>query len=317
MNPTTARSASKPCSVCFRHCHPAEGELGFCRARRMKNGRMTAENYGRITSLALDPIEKKPLARFYPGSRILSVGSYGCSMNCAFCQNWEIAGAGPEDVPSTFVSPADLVDLAVQAQNKGNIGVAFTYNEPLVSWEYIRDTGELLHEAGLKTVVVTNGMADLSVLREIAPYVDAMNIDLKSFRPDFYRRLLDADLDMVKTFIAEAVKLCHVEITTLIVPNENDSPEEIRELSAWIAGLDAAPRFYGDPSTHGGKYSAPLHPMALRAKKAGAGAGIPLHITRFFPRRDMRGKAATPVNTIYRLCDIARQNLNYVYPGNV
>ena len=329
------------CNVCYRHCKPAEGVLGACRARRMVNGEMVCDNYGKITSLALDPIEKKPLNRFYPGSNILSVGSYGCSLSCKFCQNHSIAMAGPSCsssasvdeslyeisysgasssgktgrnnesawpvVSTEYLPPEKLVDLAETLVTRGNIGVAFTYNEPLVSWEYVRDAGRLLHEKGLKVVMVSNGMASTEVLGEIAPYVDAMNIDLKSFNPEFYREICGGDLEMVKAFISEAVKTCHVEITTLVIPGENDSDEEMREIAQWIAGLDANPEYYTDdaPATD-----------AYNKESSCSGKLIPLHVSRFFPMYKMQDKAPTDVSRVYRLAAIAREYLNYVYTGN-
>ena len=166
------------CSVCFRHCHIPEGGLGFCGGRTAKNGKVEAFNYGRITSLALDPIEKKPLARFHPGSLILSAGSFGCNLRCPFCQNYEISWS---DEAAKFaekaesLQPEELVEIAEATRNRGNIGIAFTYNEPLIGYEFIRDTTRLAKEKDLKTVIVTNGTAELTVLEELKPYIDAMN----------------------------------------------------------------------------------------------------------------------------------------------
>ncbi len=274
------------CKVCFRHCNIKEGERGFCGVRKVQDGVVTADNYGKITSLALDPIEKKPLRRFHPGSMILSAGSYGCNLRCPFCQNYEISWSEEAkrfESEAERISPEELADTAAYYRDRGNIGVAFTYNEPLVGYEFVRDTARLVHEKGMVNVLVTNGMADLSVLKEILPWIDAMNIDLKSFSGDFYRNLILGDLEMVKTFIAESVKGCHVEITTLIIPDENDSEEEMRRLSSWVAGLSPE---------------------------------IPLHISRFFPRFHMQDRNATDVKKIYRLAEIARESLQYVYTGN-
>ncbi|MBO7334039.1 MAG: radical SAM protein, partial [Lachnospiraceae bacterium] len=175
---------------------------------------------------------------------------------------------------------------------KGNIGVAYTYNEPLVGYEFVRDTAKLVHENGMKNVLVSSGMADLSVLDEISPYIDAMNIDLKGFTEYFYNDLIHGSFDMVLDFIKEAVKVCHVEITTLIVPGENDTVQEMRDISSFIAGLKDA-------------------------KGNVVGADIPLHISRFFPRFHMTDRAPTDVGLIYKLTDVAKERLNYVYPGNV
>ena len=172
------------CKVCFRHCNIPEGGLGFCGARTCTDGEVVAANYGRVTSLALDPIEKKPLARFMPGSMILSAGSYGCNLRCPFCQNYQISWS--EEAyrfadRAEYISPDELARIALACRDRGNIGVAFTYNEPLIGYEYIRDTAKLVHEQGMVNVIVTNGTADLQVLSELAPYIDAMNIDLKGF----------------------------------------------------------------------------------------------------------------------------------------
>ena len=278
------------CQVCFRHCRIEEGKLGFCGGRTVRDGRVEAYNYGRITSLALDPIEKKPLARFYPGSMILSAGSFGCNLRCPFCQNYDISWS--EEAKklakrAETIRPEELVEIALQTKSRGNIGIAFTYNEPLVGYEYVRDTARLAKAEGLKTVLVTNGTAELPILREIAPYIDAMNIDLKGFTDLYYTKILGGSRPMTMAFIEEALKTAHVELTTLIVPGENDSEEEMRELSVWVSTL-----------------------------KAPDGESVPLHISRFFPRFHMTDRSATSVRLIYRLAGIAREKLDYVYTGN-
>ena len=278
------------CGVCFRHCQIDEGRLGFCGGRICRNGRVEEYNYGRITSLALDPIEKKPLARFFPGSRILSVGSFGCNLRCPFCQNHEISWSEQAKryaKSAERLSPKDLAELALETRPRGNIGIAFTYNEPLIGYEFVRDTAKLANANGLRNVMVTNGTAELTVLEELVPYIDAMNIDLKGFGGRYYGKVLGGDLRQVLTFIEAAVKNCHVELTTLIVPGENDSEEEMRELSRWVSRL-----------------------------KNPDGEDVPLHISRFFPRFRMRDRDATEVRTVYRLAEIARESLKYVYTGN-
>ena len=282
------------CKTCFRHCDIPEGGLGFCGARTCEHGVVTAANYGKVTSLALDPIEKKPLARFHSGSMILSVGSYGCNLRCPFCQNYEISWSKEAfrfAEKAEYVSPEELANIAESCRSRGNMGVAFTYNEPLIGYEYIRDAARLVHERGMYNVIVTNGTADLSVLKEIAPYIDAMNIDLKGFTDSYYKDVLGGDRGMVMDFITEAVKRCHVELTTLIVPGENDSEDEMRELTRWVAAL-------------------------TDADGTSIGQTIPLHITRFFPRFNMTDRSATDIGQIYRLVDIAREELQYVYSGN-
>ena len=277
------------CNVCYRKCEIKEGETGFCCVRTNASGQVVPVNYGRITSIALDPIEKKPLSRFMPGSRILSVGSYGCNLRCPFCQNYEISWSDEAyeyGEAARILMPEDLADLALRYKSEGNVGVAFTYNEPLVGYEYVRDTARLVHENGMVNVLVSNGMASLEVLQELVPY-----IDLKGFTDRYYRDVLGGDRKMVMEFISEAVRHCHVELTTLIIPGENDSIEEIKELSKWISELTDI-----DGNS--------------------IGQDIPLHISRFFPRFHMTDRAATDVGLVYELADAARQNLKYVYTGN-
>ena len=276
------------CNVCFRHCDLKEGALGVCGARIGLKDRVAPSGYGRITSIALDPIEKKPLNRFFPGSKILSVGSYGCNLRCPFCQNSEISwGDEAKEFADTaeLVTPDELVAIAERYRKNGNIGIAFTYNEPLISYEFVRDTAKAAKEKGLKNVIVSNGTAEVSVLDEISPYIDAMNIDLKCFNADIYKNVLGGDLDMTRRFIERAVKSAHVELTCLIVPGISDSPDMMREMTSWIASLD------------GGK-------------------DIPLHVSRFFPRFHMSNEMPTPVSVVYDLAEIAKEKLEYVYTGN-
>lgn len=270
------------CPVCPHHCKLADGQFGRCRARKNEQGRIVSANYGSITAIMLDPIEKKPLRQFYPGSQILSVGTFGCNLSCPFCQNYGISMAGLGDVPSRTVTPEQLTALAASYQPCGNIGLAFTYNEPLVGYEFVRDTARLAHERGMKTVMVTNGFAELPVLETLLPYIDAMNIDLKGFTHSYYQKLGGA-LETVKAFIARAVRDCHVEVTTLIVPGENDSIDEMKAEAAWIASLDAS---------------------------------IPLHVTRFFPQYHMTDREPTPIHTVYALKEAAEAYLQHVYTGN-
>ena len=278
------------CKVCFRHCDIAEGRTGACGARSCVDGVVTASNYGRITALALDPIEKKPLSRFCPGKKILSVGSYGCNLFCPFCQNYDISRSDGSEFDDE-ITPEQLTELALKYRDRGNIGVAFTYNEPLIGYEFIRDTAKLVKDMGMKNVLVTNGTAELEILEEIIPYIDAMNVDLKSFSEKTYSEVLKGDLKTTKAFIGRAVKSCHVELTTLIVPGMNDSEEEMRELSCWISGLkDSSGNVIGSK--------------------------VPLHISRFFPRYKMNDVRATDVPLIYRLAEIASEKLEYVYTGN-
>ena len=283
------------CDVCFRHCDIPEGGRGFCGARVSEGGWVRSGNYGRITSLALDPIEKKPLRRFFPGSMILSVGSWGCNLRCPFCQNhrisWSAEAMALAD-RTEYLAPEDLIRLAEREKRHGNIGLAFTYNEPLVGWEYVRDAAALSHGAGLKNVLVTNGTAEEHVLEELLPFIDAMNIDLKGFSERRYRDVLGGDLGMVKAFISHAVGACHVELTTLVVPGENDTREEMLRMAEWIASLtDREGRSVGEE--------------------------IPLHVTRFFPRFHMTDRAATDPDAVRELAEAASRKLKYVYTGNI
>ncbi len=278
------------CGVCFRHCEIPEGKTGFCGARTCSDGEVVCSNYGRITAIALDPIEKKPLARFMPGSKILSVGSYGCNLRCPFCQNSEISWSDEAMAlgkSAAAVSPEQLADMALAAKPRGNVGLAFTYNEPMIGYEFVRDTAKLVKERGMVNALVTNGTAETAILEEILPYIDAMNVDLKGFTDGYYRDVLRGDRRMVMDFISRAAEECHVEVTTLIVPGENDSEGEMRELSGWLAELGE-----------------------------GLGRDIPLHISRFFPRFRMTDRDATDVALVYRLAETARERLRFVYTGN-
>ena len=278
------------CLVCPHRCALTEGKTGLCRARGMRDGEIVSLNYGIVSSIALDPIEKKPLARYYPGRVILSVGSFGCNLRCPFCQNWEISASDGQEYINErsrrYVDPGRLAELADELRSRGNIGAAFTYNEPLIGWEYVRDTSELLHKRGLMTVLVTNGCVNEETAERILPLTDALNIDLKCFRPETYSKLLGGDLEAVKRFIAMAAEECHVELTTLIVPGMNDSEDEIRELTGWVSSLPG-------------------------------GEEIPLHLTRFFPRHKMKDRKATDPKSVLRLVSVARERLRWVYPGNM
>ncbi|MDD6154399.1 MAG: radical SAM protein [Eubacteriales bacterium] len=273
------------CKVCPRHCAIADGETGACGVRENRGGENVCGNYGKIAALALDPIEKKPLAMYKPGSYILSVGSFGCNMFCPFCQNSDISHPGRR-APGEHAAPDDLVRLAVRLKDQGNIGIAFTYNEALTGYEFVRDTASLAKSAGLDTVLVTNGCFSKEVLAEVLPYIDAMNVDIKSFREEVYKEVLGGDLACVKDFIEAAVSSCHVELTSLIVPGMNDSEDEMRELAAWIAGLD------------------------------GGEGKIPLHVTRCFPAWKWQGLEPTDVGLVYRLADVASEHLEHVFVGN-
>lgn len=266
------------CKLCHHGCVIKDGKIGLCGVRHNIGGILYAESYGRLSGLALDPIEKKPLRRFHPGRDILSVGSYGCNMSCAFCQNCSISQEVP---PTKFMSPEELLDIAKSERN--NLGIAFTYNEPLMGMEYLLDTAPLFQDAGFKVVLVTNGMVTREPLEALLPYVDAMNIDVKGFTPEYYRTL-GGDLETVKQTVKRCVTDCHIEVTTLIVPDKNDGDSEMTALSEWLASISP---------------------------------DIPLHITRFFPRYKLTDTLPTPIETLSGLAKIAKQSLRYVYMGNI
>ncbi|ERM91400.1 radical SAM protein [Caldanaerobacter subterraneus subsp. yonseiensis KB-1] len=266
------------CRLCPHNCYIPEGRYGVCGVRKNVGGRLFSENYGVITSIALDPIEKKPLYHFYPGSYIFSVGTYGCNLKCKFCQNWEIAHQKWE---GDFISPQDLILHAKRQRH--NIGIAFTYNEPLIWYEYVYEGLQEAKKQGLKTVLVTNGYINPEPLKNLLPYVDAMNIDVKAFTEDFYKKIVGGRLDPVLKTVEEASKHSHVEITNLIVTDLNDSEEEIRNLSKWLFQIDK---------------------------------NIPLHFSRYFPQYKL-ANPPTPISTLERARDIAKEYLNFVYIGNV
>lgn len=271
------------CSICPHECSLSEGQIGLCRARVNRDGKIACDNYGQTTAYALDPIEKKPLMRFHPGSKILSVGSYGCNMRCPFCQNSDISVSDVwENNECEYLSPENLVFRARLAAMNGSIGIAYTYNEPLIGFEYVYDCAKIARVEGLNNVVVTNGMINQEPLLMLLPFIDAMNIDLKGFTEEFYN-LLGGNIKAVKNTIKTAVSYCHVEITTLIIPGKNDSREEMDALSAWLSSISPE---------------------------------IPLHISRFFPRWKYQNYNPTPIETINNLADIARKHLKYVYKGN-
>lgn len=271
------------CELCFHRCALEEGQWGICRARVCRGGRILCENYGCITSLALDPIEKKPLRHFFPGSWILSAGSYGCNLRCPFCQNDSISMSDGGGLAVQRAAPEILADQAAELVSRGNIGLAYTYNEPLVGYEFVRDCAGLVRERGLKNVLVTNGTLLQEPLKKLLPLIDAMNVDLKGFSEGYYR-WLGGDLETVKAFIKTSVEAgCHVEVTTLAVPGENDGGEEMDAEARWLASLNPE---------------------------------IPLHVSRFFPRYRVLDKPPTSVETVYALAETARRHLKHVYEGN-
>jgi pyruvate formate lyase activating enzyme len=239
-------------------------------------------NYAKVGAMALDPIEKKPLYHFYPGSQIFSLGTSGCNLSCGFCQNWQLARAGSRDMQP--LSPRQLLGLLQEDPRlQVQLGVAYTYAEPSVWYEYIRDCAPKVKGIGKKNVLVTNGYINPKPLEELLPYIDAMNIDVKAFNEDFYHRNCAGSLKPVLETVKRAVGRCHVEVTCLLIPGENDSLEEISGLARWLGEL---------------------------------GRDIPLHFTRYFPSHKM-SRPPTPPATLYAARKAALKYLNYVYVGNM
>lgn len=270
------------CELCPQACQIPVNQTGFCNVRQHKDGTLLTANYGLVSTIALDPIEKKPLYHFFPGSSILSVGTIGCNLACEFCQNWQISRKAKG--PTRPVSPNELCSLAAQThRDKGNIGLAYTYSEPAVWFEFLMDTMPLVRDAGLQNVLVTNAVLRAKPWRELLRYTDAANIDLKGFTPEYYRRYCHGQLQPVLDNIQSAVGRIHVELTTLIIPGANDGPEQLESMARWIATLDPE---------------------------------IPWHLSRYFPNYRMR-QPATPLETMVMAGEIAKCHLKYVYLGNL
>lgn len=265
------------CQMCPHYCRILDSKFGLCRGRKNEDGKLWATNYGETTSVALDPIEKKPLYHFFPGTQILSIACNSCNMRCPFCQNWEISQG---EVKTEYIAPEILVKIF---KDHPSIGIAYTYTEPLMWFEYILDVGNLIHDAGGKNVLVTNGLINEVPLSEIIPLIDAMNIDLKTMNPDVYRKILKGDLDTVKKTIELAHEKCHIEITNLIVTGINDKTSEIDQLIDYVASINR---------------------------------NIPLHFSRYYPNYKYT-KPPTSVRTIEYAYEKARTKLNYVYIGNL
>lgn len=268
------------CRLCPHNCIIKEGNSGLCKLRQVKDGVLYVDNYGEITALAMDPIEKKPLFHYKPESKILSLGSYGCNFTCGFCQNYKIAQYKPE---TQYISALDIVKQAQAYKKQGNIGLAFTYNEPMMFYEYLLDVSKKCKQENLDVVVVTNGFINQKPLLELLPYVDAMNIDLKSFSDEFYIKQCSGRLENVLSTIETAAKHCHIEITTLLINGHNDSEEEVREIAKFISSVNK---------------------------------NIPLHLSRYYPNYKFK-EDATDIEKMKQLREIAKQYLNYVYIGNV
>ena len=264
------------CVLCPMNCIIKDGKIGICRVRENRGGTLYTTIYEEVAAIHMDPIEKKPLYHFYPGSWILSVGTRGCNMSCRFCQNWDLVEAKAR---GERVTAEALVKAAIR---EGSIGIAYTYNEPVIWYEFIFETAILAQKNGLKNVLVTNGFINPEPLEEILPYIDAMNIDLKAIRSPFYAEICKAKMEPVKETIKRTLGRCLIEVTNLIVTNHNDTPEEIEQLVDWVASVSP---------------------------------DLPLHFSRYFPDHEMTDPP-TPPETLFMAYEIAKKKLNYVYVGN-
>ncbi len=273
------------CRLCPHECTIAPGKYGICRVRNNIEGTLYTHNYGKISAVAMDPMEKKPLYHFFPGKYILSLGTVGCNFRCSFCQNYHIAqrGAVEEAEQGSLYEASEGYLLSLCRQEEDCVGIAYTYNEPSVWYEYVLDIARYIKGKGYRNVLVTNGYINEKALSELLPYIDAMNIDVKGFTEGYYRDICGGSLEYVKRTVEAAASKCHVEITTLIVPGRNDSEKEMDELSKWLASIKTS---------------------------------IPLHLSRYFPMYRMK-EESTPVETLKNLKKVAANNLEYVYVGNL
>lgn len=283
------------CDLCPHQCKLKNNSVGRCRVRTVRNNKLIAAGYGQVSSIAIDPIEKKPLYHFYPGDSIFSIGGWGCNLGCVFCQNWSISQQFIQGNDS--YSPQNIVEMAIQAKQKTKqlsirkltdspvIGIAYTYNEPIVGYEFVFDCAQLAKQSGLANVLVTNGYILPEPASQLLPLIDALNIDLKGITEHFYQKYCHASLEPVQNFIKQAISTgCHVELTNLIIPGLNDSDDEIHKLAHWI-------------SQNLGKYT-------------------PLHISAYRPEYKLN-IPPTPVQTLERAFELCRNELAYVYVGNV
>ncbi|MEM2933549.1 MAG: AmmeMemoRadiSam system radical SAM enzyme [Methanocellales archaeon] len=272
------------CNICARECIIAQDKKGFCLTRENKEGKLYSIIYSWVSSENVDPIEKKPLYHFYPGSLVYSLGTLSCNFRCNHCQNWRISHAKPDPSLAVEIPPEEAVEYAIASDCKG---IAWTYNEPAIWFEYTYDTAKLAKQAGLYTVYVTNGYITLKALKYIAPYLDAFRVDIKAFSDRFYEEICSAKLQPVLNSAKKARELgMHVEVINLIIPEKNDSEVEIRALAKWVY--------------------------------ENLGQDTPIHFTRFTPMHKMSQHYPTPVKTLEKAVEIAKQEgLKYPYIGNV
>jgi len=266
------------CKLCPHNCHIAEGKRGLCRVRKNEGGTLYSIIYGRITSASMDPIEKKPLYHFHPGSAILSLGTMGCNFACKFCQNYTIAQM---EAPTRPMSPEEAVRAAGERES---IGIAYTYNEPFIWYEYVYDTARLARDNGLKNVLVTNGYVQQQPLLDLLPCIDALNIDVKSMRPEFYKEICRGTMDPVLETCKTAARHALVEITNLVIPGYNDTDDDFEKLADWIAD--------------------------------NLGRSTPVHLSAYFPCFKLKAEP-TPISTLEHAFDVFAKRLDHVYIGNV
>jgi pyruvate formate lyase activating enzyme len=290
LNPRPARFYDKltgnkvRCRLCPRGCVVAEGKRGFCRDRENRNGDYFTLAYSNPCTIHIDPIEKKPLFHFYPGTTALSAAMAGCNFTCKNCQNWDISQSRPDDTFNYKMTPEEMAALAVENHNPT---IAYTYTEPSVFFEYVLETSQAARKQGIRNIIKSNGYLNPEPMKELIPYLDAANIDLKGFSEDFYKDIpggtLAPVLETIKLLKKEGVWL---EVTNLVIPDKNDSEAMINNLSAWM--------------------------------KSELGPDVPLHFSRFYPQYKLANLPPTPTDTLVKAADIAVQaGLNFVYIGNV
>jgi len=273
------------CFLCARHCHIGPGQAGFCFIRVNEGGKLYSLGYASPAAIQIDPIEKKPLNHFLPGTKVFSMGTAGCNMGCFFCQNWDISKSRSDQVHSTHLEPDQVVDLAIRY---GCPSIAFTYNEPTIWGEYVIDISKIAHERGLSTVMVTNGYITREAFHEVYEHIDAANVDLKAFTEGFYGKITLTHLEPVLETLKRLKNETSVwfEITNLMIPDLNDDLAETRKLAEWIL--------------------------------ENLGPDVPLHFTAFHPDFKLRDKPKTPPETLHRARAIAREvGLHFVYEGNI
>jgi pyruvate formate lyase activating enzyme len=272
------------CNLCNHHCQIKENGTGICKVRANKSGRLYAQTYGKVSAEAVDPIEKKPLNHFLPGTTSYSLGSIGCNFSCSHCQNWHISKATPASIALQTIPPEEGVNRAIQ---KRCSSISWTYNEPTMWYEYTEDMADIAHTKGLGTIYVTNGYMTEDALSELSPFLNAWRVDIKAFSDDFYRTVCKARLQPVLDTTIRARELgLHIETVTLVIPGLNDDVQEIKNLIQWVL--------------------------------TNLGPDTPMHFTRFHPDYKMTERPATPIKTLEKIYECAKESgLHYPYLGNV